>query len=81
MANNEFPPEEKKRRTPFWKLGLGGFLATMGLLNFDPSGPPELRPANSAQAIGYYGVTAAFIGVGLFLIAVGLREMLKSRPK
>jgi hypothetical protein len=81
MTQNELPSDKKKPRIPFWKLGLGGILVLMGLMNFDPTGPPELRPTNSAQAIGYYGVTAVFIGAGLYLIAVGLRAMLKSRAQ
>jgi hypothetical protein len=81
MAQNELSSEKKKQRIPFWKLGLGGFLLLMGLMNLDPNGPPELQPTNSAQAIGYYGVTVAFIGAGLFLIAVGLRPIFKSRTE
>lgn len=71
MADTDEIP--KQRRVSFWQLGLGIILLLLGLKNLDPNAPAELKPANAGQAIGYYGVTAAFIIFGVFLIVVGIQ--------
>jgi hypothetical protein len=67
--------EPKSKKAGFWRLGLGLILLLPGLKNLDPIGPAELKPANVDQAFGYYGVTAAFILLGLFLILRGIQNL------
>jgi hypothetical protein len=64
QAPTELDKKENQQGTEkvtFWRLGFGLILLLLGLKNLDPSGLAELKPANPAQAFGYYSVTAAFI--------------------
>jgi hypothetical protein len=68
-------PVKKLRKVVFWKLGVGLILLPLAISDFLPAGSPELKPQNSGEAVGYYGVATGMLVVGVWLIVTGIRAI------
>jgi hypothetical protein len=82
QAPTELDKKENQQGTEkvtFWRLGLGLILLLLGLMDLNPTGPAELKPANTGEAFGYYGAAAALIVLGLFLTVRGI-QILRRKP-